>query len=132
MGATNIFLYQFHTDSFNAVLESFHLTGVCTVSPETRALDFIRNIKRYMEESPFHYRFSQRFGNVHLEHEALPLHLLALVNRGRPRSSDNSIRLRQHPAQTHLTIGEMANDISRFSNPSLCIEGNCFVIHLRE
>lgn len=87
-------------------------------------------VAQAMQASESSYVFTRRNGNSFLlAHEALPLHLLSLVNRGRPRPSDHQIRLRPMSLMSDVTIATIMGDKVRFAAP-ICIEGNRFVIHL--
>ena len=129
------FLYRFHSDSFNALLDSYGLLFDLDLPLNTHSTALLQEIQSMMEASRFQYRFDtpQSLGaSGMLPHESLPLSLLALVNRGRIHPSLDEILLRTERAH-NLTIHGMVSDPSlrnRFAIPSLCIEDNRLVVHM--
>lgn len=89
------------------------------------------NIQLAMEMGPHCHLFSPRRHvqdtPLILPHEALPLTLLGLVNRGRPRV-DGHVRLTARPSQS-LTLQSLASNANYYANETLCIEGSRLVIH---
>lgn len=83
-----------------------------------------------MQSSPYAYQFTSNSPTAFLVHEALPLQLLEIVNRGAPRL-DGQVRLRR-TVHDQMTIGDLAQSRGRFAVPSMAIEGNRFVIHFGE
>jgi hypothetical protein len=59
-----------------------------------------------------------------LPHEALPMSLLGLIDRGRPRRGDGHVRL---IAQS-LTLESLSN-ANNYAKETLCIEGSRLIIH---
>lgn len=61
-------------------------------------------------------------------HEAQPLRLAELVNRGRPRASDAAAHLRSSTFDNRKTLDELMSMINAFGMP-VCLEGSRYVIH---
>ncbi len=129
------FLYRFHSDSFNALLNSYGLLFDLDLPLDTHSTALLQEIQSMMEASRFQYRFEapqSLSSSGMLPHESLPLSLLALVNRGRVHPSLDEILLRAERAH-NLSIEGMLSDPSlrnRFAVPSLCIEDSRLVIHM--
>lgn len=131
------FIYRFHLDSFNALLESYGLLFKLEVPLTMPTTVLLQTIQASMESSHFNYRFADPtpLGSSTtgiLPHESLPLSLLGLVNRGRTHPTLDEVRLRTEPAH-NLTVGMLISDQSlraKFANPALCIESGRLVLHL--
>jgi len=89
------------------------------------------SIQLAMETGPHQHSFSSRRhtqdASLILPHEALPLTLLGLVNRGRTRV-DGHVRLSPRPSQS-LTLQALAGNANYYANETLCIEGSRLVMH---
>jgi hypothetical protein len=109
-------------------LESFNLIHSYELAPTTTVTSLVQRVVSDMQNSPLRYEFQPVPGTL-LEHEALPLQLLALVNRGSPRISDDQIRLRRVPITINQSVADLAGDRARFAARPICIEDNRFVIH---
>lgn len=128
MPQSELLVYRFLRDSFNAKLEEFSLLYIYELPCSTPVTVLIQCVAHDMQLSPFNYQFAADMYGSHLAHERLPLQLLEVVNRGVPRAQDGQVRLRRaiHGIQT---ISELAGDRARHAVLPLAIEGNCFVIN---
>lgn len=72
---------------------------------------------------------SNRPHGPYLEHEALPLQLLEIMNSGHARPADGQVRLRVAAPPPQLTIGDIAANKTKYAVPSIAIEGTRLVIH---
>jgi hypothetical protein len=84
-----------------------------------------------MQASPYRYQFTSNNTASLLAHEALPLQLLEIMNRGTPRPADGQIRLRPS-AHGQLALHNLSQNRIYFALPSLAIEGNSLVLHFGE
>lgn len=131
------FVYRFHLDSFNALLESYGLIFKLEVPLTMPTTALLQTIQASMESSHFNYTFAEPTPlgpstTGILPHESLPLSLLGLVNRGRTHPTLDEVRLRTEPAH-NLTVGMLFNDPSlraKFANAALCMESGRLVLHL--
>jgi hypothetical protein len=121
-------VYQFEQDTFNARLEEFNLLFHYEVPISMPITSLIDRITGDMQSSPFCYQFAPESRTFLLAHEALPLQLLQLVNRGVPRGKNANIHLRQ-AVHGNKTVQHLAGDRLRFCVPSITIEGNYFTIY---
>ncbi|KAJ3510799.1 hypothetical protein NLJ89_g4471 [Agrocybe chaxingu] len=121
------FAHRFYIESFNSHLLSLGLLHDFDTPLTTSIIDLINRISTDMENSSFAFRFSHRAGV--LEHEDLPIGLLGFVNRGRPRPSDNQIRLRIQPISSVATIETLLSAPNLYAIPDLCIEDGRYVLH---
>lgn len=126
---SELHVYRFLRDSFNAQLEAYHLLYCYELPLQTTVSDLIKRVAADMQSSAFEYEFSAMLDDPesYLPHERLPLVLLKLVNRGVPRTQDGLIRLIGE-AHGDLTIEDLAADNLRFAAP-VAIEGTRLVIH---
>jgi hypothetical protein len=125
-------VYQFEQDTFDARLEEFNLLFTYELPISTPITSLIDRIAGDMQSSSFQYQFAPETRML-LAHEALPLQLLQLVNRGVPRGWNLHIHLRQ-AVHGNRTIQHLAGDRLRFCIPNITIEGNPsrFVIYFGE
>ncbi|KAJ3511111.1 hypothetical protein NLJ89_g4285 [Agrocybe chaxingu] len=121
------FVHRFYVESFNSHLLSLGLLRDFETPLTTSVTNLINRISTEMENGPFAFRFSRRAGV--LEHEDLPIGLLGFVNRGRPRPSDNQIRLRIQPIPSVATIETLLSTPNLYAIPDLCIEDGRYVLH---
>jgi hypothetical protein len=132
---TDIYLYRFHKDSFNAFLREHHLIFHYDLLPTMQIINLIPRIIDDMHNSPLAYQFggpSQGPSSSYLPHETQALQLLGLVNKGCPRPSDQQVRLRKMPIQQGHTVDSLARDRTYFANPNMCIDDGRFVLHFRK
>lgn len=128
------FVYRFHQEEFNRELQSLGLFYDLEMNVSASISELISNITSKMIDGPFAYSFRQsrrvsRQTQLPGPYGALALGILGLVNRGRPRVSDNHIRLTLQPI-VNLTINGLLDQGTRYVVPDICIEENRFVIHL--
>lgn len=125
---SELLVYRFLRDSFNAKLEEFNLLYTYELPCSTSVTTLIQRVSSDMQSSSFNYQFTADTYGSHLAHERLPLQLLEFINRGVPRQQDGQVRLRRaiHGVQT---IVDLAGDRARHAVLPVAIEGNCFVIH---
>lgn len=124
------FAYQFLRDSFNAKLEEYQLLYLYELPLSMKIVDLIERVKTDMESSTFNYRFSNALRGRYLEHETLPLHLLAFMNKGKIRPADGQVRIRAAANHADLTVLDIAGNKTRYAVPEIAIEGTRLVIHL--
>lgn len=122
-------LYRDYIDSFNTFLESHFLLQEYEVPLTLSISDLILQTVEHMESSPLEYKFTTRFPHGIVRHEALPLKLLALTNRGRIRPSDGQIHLQRMAVAGNTSIGDLFGNTNYYSNPRLCLENNRFVLN---
>lgn len=124
------FVYQFLRDSFNAKLEEYQLLHLYEIPLSTKIVDLLERVKADMEASAFNYQFSHApQGRSYLLHEALPLQLLAIANKGKPRPADGQVYIRAAPYHADLTVADLAGNKTKYAVPDIAIEGTRFVIH---
>jgi hypothetical protein len=95
--------------------------------------DVMQSVVARMQNSPFAYSFGERQDRDRrvLPHEALPLGLLRIVNRGRARASNNQIRLQARPMMNNVTLQAMTTDpahVPLFIVPDISFEDKRLVI----
>jgi hypothetical protein len=123
-------VYRFLRDSFNAILESRHLTYSYELPQSTSVTELITRVVSDMQSCPYSYQFTTSHSTASLlVHEAHPLQILEIVNRGVPRN-DGEVRLRR-ANHTHVTLGNLVQN-RYFAVPNIAIEGTSFIIHLSE
>lgn len=129
----DLFIYSLFRDSFNAELQSHGLIHSFELPISTTITSLIQRIVTDMQDSSFHYQFTSNDSHGRfLSHEALPLQLLSIVNRGVPRPNDHQIRLRRAGHGESQTIESLVYNRLNYAIPTLVIEGNHFVIHVGE
>ena len=78
-----------------------------------------------MQNGPFSYAFQDRREQHRqhlLPHEAHPLGILRIVNRGRARATNNQIRLVPHPPMNNTTLQDMVAGTGQVANRFLVPE----------
>ena len=99
--------------------------------PSLLVTDLIRNVSEMMARSNKQYQLtSPADETIYVTHEALPLNLLEIHNRGRVAAEYAHTRLRRAALQQHWSISDLAGRRRQFASPELAIEGGRFVIHL--
>ncbi|KAF8164427.1 hypothetical protein BJ912DRAFT_863835, partial [Pholiota molesta] len=126
------YVYRFHRDSFNEALRSHHLLFDMDLPTSSTVAAVMHSAVGKMQDSPFSYSFGdQDRARRVLPHEALPLGLLRIVNRGRARASNNQIRLQAQPMMNNITLQAMTSEHgSLFIVPDISFEDKRLVIFL--
>ncbi|KAH8105799.1 hypothetical protein DFH11DRAFT_1518335 [Phellopilus nigrolimitatus] len=115
-------LFRFLKESHSMELERWALRFEEEVPIESTLVDFIGHIARRMEQSEMRYEFDRPGeSSAYLNHEALPLVLLCLHNRG-CENTDGQVRLRREPIEPELTFSHLAANVNMFASYK-CIEG---------
>lgn len=101
------------------------------MQPSLLVIDLIHDIATMMASSTLQYQLDAPTPEmVYVAHEALPLNLLEIHDRGRTASEYTYARLRCSALQQQWSVSDLAGHRRRFANPELAIEGNRFVVHL--
>lgn len=98
----------------------------------TDIVNVMESVAFDMRRSDAAYQFSPGTSGSIFSHETLPLELLCFHDRGRPRPSDGSIRLREEPASRSLMLSSMIANTRLFAPSGLdgSVVNNRFVIHM--
>ena len=126
---SDLVLYTFLRDSFNAKLDEYHLLYSYDLPLTTLVTDLIHQVVNDLQGSSFAYQFSGNTQGSFLPHETLPLQLLELVNRGTRRQGVDIVRLRRAPLRAGWTLQDLARDRTHFAAANISIEGNRLVLN---
>lgn len=81
----------------------------------------INQLSDLMRASPSMYSFTA--SPYTTSRAILPLHLLGLVDKGRPRPSDGQVRLRPNPVPSTLTLRDLVSDRNSYAAPVCIVNG---------
>lgn len=82
-----------------------------------------------MSNCPMQYEFSTRFPHGIARHEAHPIRVLALTNRGRPRPTTGHTYLQRMAISGTTPISELFSNRNFYANPRFCLENDRFVLY---
>lgn len=98
----------------------------------TTLVDLVTRVAGDMRNSAAAYIFAgdlQPGGSQMDPHSPLPLQILRLSNKGKPRSLDQLVTLRRQPLSSTSTLENIASNRNSFAHPDECIEDGRFVLN---